>query len=433
MMRLFPRIKIARVFGLALGLALLASPALAAPLSPKDRVKTFEQVWRLIRDRYYDPAFHGLDWNGIHERYRPRALKAGNDDELYAVLKQMTGELRDAHTRFRTPGERQRASRRLASSPGVQIGNVEGAPTVVSVEPGSDAARSGVEAGMVVAAVDGQGVDQRLSQIREQLGTSSSDRATLLMSYYRLLSGEPASSVRISFLRSDGTPLEVVLKRHLVSMDPPVSSRMLNSGVLYLRVRMFDKASSKQARAELNRHRNAAGLILDLRGNPGGNFAGVLDLAESFFGERVQFGKVVARSGEQPSFMLRIFGVPGTLQTGHAGRQIYSGPVVILVNEGSGSAAELFAAGMQENGRARVIGRQSCGCVLGTVPHKIKGGGELDISEFAIVTGKGQKLEGTGVIPDVAVPLTLTDLRQHRDAALQRAEAVIESRTESRK
>lgn len=426
-MRRFEPCHFRRVFLLALLPALLFCQALAAPLSPKDRLKTFEQVWRLIRDRYYDPSFNGLDWNGIHERYRPRALHAGNDDELYAVLKQMTGDLRDAHTRFRTPAERQRASRRVETSPGLQVGNVEGSPTVVSVQPDSDAARSGVEPGMVVAAVDGQPVDQRLLQIREQVGTSSSDRATALMSYYRLLAGEPDSLVRITFRRADGTPLDVVLKRHLVSLDPPVSSRVLPSGVLYLRVRVFDKRIARQARAELSKHKNAPGIILDLRGNPGGSFRGVIDLANAFFGQRVSFGKVVTRSGEEPSFMLRVFGVPGSLQAGHAGHQIYSGPMVILINEGSGSAAELFAAGMQENGRATVVGRQSCGCVLGTVPHKIRGGGELDISEFAIVTGKNKRLEGVGVVPDVAVPLTLADLRQHRDGALERAEAVLAS------
>lgn len=426
-MRIFPRIRTLRLLGLAVLLVLWTSQAFATPLSPKDRVKTFEQVWRLIRDRYYDPSFNGLDWNGIHERYRPRAINAANDDELYKVLKQMTGELRDAHTRFRTPAERRRASRRVETSPGIQIGNVEGSPTVVSVQPDSDAARSGIEPGMVVAAIDGQAVDQRLLEIREQVGTSSSDRATALMSYYRLLAGEPDSMVRITFRQPDGASRDAVLKRYLVSLDPPVSSRLLPSGALYLRVRLFDKRIAKQARAELSKHRNAPGVILDLRGNPGGNFRGVIDLANAFFGQRVPFGRVVTRSGEEPSFMLRVFGVPGTLQAGRPGHQIYSGPVVILTNEGSGSAAELFAAGMQENGRATVVGRQTCGCVLGTVPHKIKGGGELDISEFAIVTGKDKRLEGTGVVPDVPVPLTLADLREHRDGALERAAAVLAS------
>jgi len=171
----------------------------------------------------------------------------------------------------------------------------------------------------------------------------------------------------------------------------------------------------------LRKHRAAPGVILDLRGNPGGNFSGVLRLADEFFPRRVSFGSVITRSGRSPSLILRIFGVPARLEAGHAGHGTYAGPVAILINEGSGSGAEIFAAGMQENRRATIIGRQSCGCVLGSVPHKVKGGAEVDISEFAIVTSKDKRLEGVGVIPDVAVPLTLADVRQHRDSALESA------------
>ena len=400
----------------------------ALALSPKQRMELFQQVWELIRDRYYDPSFNGLDWNGIGERYRRRAQNATTDEDLYSVLKQMTGELHDAHTRFRTPAERQRAARRVATSVGVLIGNVEGAPTVINVERDSEAARSGVEPGMVLARIDGQPAAKRLSEIQAEAGTSSSNRATALLSYYRLLTGEPGTLVRLGFLRGDGSTLDVVLKRHVVSLAPLVTDRMLPSGFAYLRVKMFDARAAKEARTDIKKQKGAPGLVLDLRGNPGGNFRGVLEIADAFFPRRVSFGGVVSRSGKPPSFLLRMFGVPAQLQTGHPGHQVYSGPVVILINEGSGSGAEIFAAGMQENGRATVIGRQSCGCVLGSVPHRVKGGGEVDISEFAIVTGKGKRLEGVGVVPDITVPLTLTSLREHRDATLAKAEALLESR-----
>jgi C-terminal processing protease CtpA/Prc len=82
---------------------------------------------------------------------------------------------------------------------------------------------------------------------------------------------------------------------------------------------------------------------------------------------------------------------------------------------------------MQENGRAKIVGRQSCGCVLGSVAHKVKGGGEVDISEFSIITSQDKRLEGLGVIPDLPVPLTINDLRQHRDGALEEAQRVLDA------
>ena len=100
---------------------------------------------------------------------------------------------------------------------------------------------------------------------------------------------------------------------------------------------------------------------------------------------------------------------------------------MILVNEGSGSGSELFSAAMQENGRAAVVGRQSCGCVLG-ISHfkKLKGGSELAVSELKYVSPQGNKIEGAGVTPNRAVPLTLADLQRRRDAALEAAENALQ-------
>jgi C-terminal processing protease CtpA/Prc len=81
---------------------------------------------------------------------------------------------------------------------------------------------------------------------------------------------------------------------------------------------------------------------------------------------------------------------------------------------------------MQENGRAVVMGRQSCGCVLGISRFKkMKGGGELAVSELKYVSPRGQKLEGTGVIPDKMVALTISDLQRHHDAAIVEAENLL--------
>ncbi len=192
---------------------------------------------------------------------------------------------------------------------------------------------------------------------------------------------------------------------------------------------MFREAVAKQFREELAAFKNAPGLIIDIRGNPGGEFGGVLGIANNFFSEKVSFGRIIARSGKGPSLMLRILGVPSELEVGGGSGQVYGGPVVILVNEASGSAAEIFAAGMQENHRAAIVGRQTCGCVLASVAHSVKHGGEIDISEFGIVTASGHRLEGVGVIPDVTVPLTLNDLRHHYDATLRKAVVILNSST----
>jgi carboxyl-terminal processing protease len=433
MTSIFSRTKFAKLLALFLPLLLVVWLSVFAwaghpkPLSPKQRLKLFDQVWQLVNEHYYDPAFNGVNWNAVRERYRPRVASGSSDDDFYTLLTEMTAELHDAHTRFRSPAERERADKSQASTPGIAVGELDGNPVVITVDPDSEAARAGVEPGMIVATVDGLPFAERLAQVREEVGTSSSKRATALISYHRILTGEPESKVRLGLLRSDGTTLNVTLTRHLIQLAPPVFTRRLPSGYIYLRFGMFDETAAREFKEELTRATGAPGIVIDLRGNPGGDLQTALRIAGGFFAEKVSFGKVISRSGKAPSLLLRILGVPSELEVGRPGGQIYSGPVVILVNEGSGSDAELFSAGMQENGRAIVVGRQTCGCVLASIAHRVKGGGELDISEFNILTAKGKRLEGTGVVPDVPVPLTLADLRRHHDATLREAVAVLNS------
>lgn len=117
------------------------------------------------------------------------------------------------------------------------------------------------------------------------------------------------------------------------------------------------------------------------------------------------------------------------MSAGGGGAQIYKGSVVILVDETTQSAGEVFASGFQENGRALIIGQQSCGCVLDAERgKKLKGGGVFNYSHLGYISGKGHKLEGAGVMPDKKVPLTITALRQGRDVILEEAERTLKSR-----
>jgi carboxyl-terminal processing protease len=107
----------------------------------------------------------------------------------------------------------------------------------------------------------------------------------------------------------------------------------------------------------------------------------------------------------------------------------YSGRLIVLVDEESGSASENFAALIQEGGRGLIVGRQTCGCLTRSFYESVKGGGRLQWSRVLIRILKGNKIEGAGVTPDRIVPVTLTDLRQRRDAALEEAERMLRGAT----
>ncbi len=108
------------------------------------------------------------------------------------------------------------------------------------------------------------------------------------------------------------------------------------------------------------------------------------------------------------------------------GTGLYRGPVAILVDAGSGGASELFTGLLQAHQRVTVVGRVSCGCLLGFLGYAaLPGGGRLAYSELGVVLPDGRRIEGTGVVPDVPVPLTLEDLRLGRDRTLEAAVAAL--------
>jgi C-terminal processing protease CtpA/Prc len=121
-----------------------AAQVSSASLSAKERVEVFEQVWKTIDEKYYDPSFNGVDWRAVRERYRPRVKSAAGEEEFYNLLNQMAGELRDAHTRVRSPRQNRDRKNREATSAGLLLYEVEGTPVVYDVTPDSEAARAGV-------------------------------------------------------------------------------------------------------------------------------------------------------------------------------------------------------------------------------------------------------------------------------------------------
>jgi carboxyl-terminal processing protease len=391
-------------------------------LSEKDRIEVFEKVWQTVNDKYYDSSFNGVDWNAARERYRSLIGGLKSDEEFYALLNRMLGELRDAHTLFRTPRQLAASKKRQATSAGISIRVVEEVPVIFSVDKDSDAARAGIEIGMIVRTIDGQPFAERFAQAQGEISASSSERLTRLRVYARIIAGEPNTPLKLGLTRADGTAFDVMLLRQTVSTVSPLTSNLFPSGFAYIKFNAFRGGTAKEVKAALEKFKDAPGLIVDLRGNGGGDVQEMLHIADYFFDSKVFFGRGVTRSGKPLSFLGGLVKVPLEAYVGGTGKQIYGKPVVILTSERTGSAAESFTAVMQENNRAWVIGGQSCGCVNAVINQIGMKGGELQISELGYLSSKGLKLEGIGITPDKVVVATLADLRRRRDAWIEEAE-----------
>jgi len=388
-------------------------------LTPSDRAEIFDIVWRTVNETYYDPTFHGVDWRAIGERYRPRMEAAPNDQEFYAQFEVMLAELRDSHTGFSGPPPPGTPPDGQPGSLGLSLVEIEGQTIVSEVEADSSAARAGLRPGMILRTVNGRPVEELYALIRANFAGTSSERAFAVLQRHAILYGGFLTKPRTLGLSNfDGSPFEVTLEQTPTATTPApqVEARRLASGSGYIKFDHWKPPADARFNAELAKLSDTPGLVIDLRANGGGQTDVLLNIASNFFAAPTYTGGFRRRDGTLDRY------------TTHAPAHLYRQPIVILIDERSASASETFTIFMQESKRAYVIGGQSNGALLNTRIQKIKGGGTLRVSIRAYVSPNGRVPEGTGVVPDQTVPLTISDLRQGRDAALEAAESYLKGR-----
>jgi len=412
------------LLGLAASLATNGNPRI---LSPKERAEVFEKVWKDVDEHYYDPEFGGVNWKEIHEHYLPLVRAAKDDKDFYSLLDRMTAELHDAHTRFSSPEQWTNRKKHQGVSNGFRAGYVDNKIVVLDVFPDSNAAKAGIEPGMIVTTLDGEPIAGRLAQSAKQVLPSSTERITRLRILGNIFGGTLDTPFRATFERANGSPLDVNFTRQILSTTPTVTASKLTSGFGYIRFDEFHPSLVKDFRKAVENLRATPGLILDLRRNRGGVGATLEAMAALFFDSKTLFERRASRKQVSASERDGHKTEEKQVFVGRHGGQIYRAPVVILLSEYSASATEVFSAGMQDSGRAKLVGSPSCGCVLGITHDRVmKGGGVLEISEILWFSPKDRKLEGEGVIPDRDATPTIASLQEKRDLVLEEGEKMLQ-------
>jgi carboxyl-terminal processing protease len=431
-----------RALPLALFLVLILSPF---PLSPsassaRDRVTTatregrlivFDETWRVIRERYYDPALHGVDWDELRARLRPLAAEARGESEFYTVLRRLTSRLRDAHTRVFAPDERFDWQRPTYISVGVSLREIAGEIVVTQVERESEAGRGGVRAGDELLEIEGEPVATVFARnLKEETGAST-DVAARQHAAARLFRGARDTFVTAVFATNNGRATKKIRLRRVLQNRQPALRVQKAEGFPVVNFNIFVPEIASELMRALRRGelRTARGLIIDLRDNGGGHAETMTDIASAFLPQGTNLGEFTDREG-------RIASTPQTraamLFAADAVAE-FRGTVVVLTSTRTASAAEIFAAALQESKRASVVGEQTCGCVLAIRRrHTLPDGGLLDISEMDFRTARHTRLEGAGITPDELVSPTRRDLRDGRDPALERAVRILKAKDEGR-
>jgi len=400
-----------------------ASRDLAAPESSPDlRRETFDVVWRTVKDKHFDTSFGGVDWDKVREQYAPRVSAVKTDGELYGLLQQMLGELRQSHFQIIPPEAivHSESSVPEEGGIGIEIRFIDNQAIITRVEPGSPAAYAGLRTGFVIKKVDDTAVDQVIERFSKSKASPAIVRLYMVRSVLGRITGKPKTMARIVFLDERDQLREVHITRERLKgeMSPAFGnfmpqytefeSKRLAGGIGYIRFNIFVMILMDRIRAAIREMNDAPGIIIDLRGNPGGvggmanGIDGMLETKQTTLG-------VMKMRTSQVNFIT--FPQPGA----------YSGPVVILMDGGSASTSEVFAAGMQELGRASIVGERSAGAALPSVFTKLPTGALLQYAIADFRTPKGMLIEGRGVVPDREVNLTRRTLLEGRDTQLEAA------------
>jgi carboxyl-terminal processing protease len=403
-------------------------------VSAEVRQETFDIVWRTVKEKHFDPTLGGLDWDKIREQYAPRAAAAKSNNEFYDVLRQMLSELHQSHFNIIPPEAIAEDDSRdpKGGAIGIDLRLVEGQPTITRVEPGSKAASAGLRPGFIIKKVDDFTADQIFGLFAKSNESQALRTLRITRAFLGRINGAPETTVRIIFLDERDQSREVTIVRERLKGEmsqrfgnfPPqyteFEAKRLADGIGYIRFNIFVISLMQRIKAAIRGMSDAPGIIIDLRGNPGGlggmapGITGVLEK------EQVSLGTMHMRS-DHTNFV--------AFPQGNA----YLGPVVILTDGGSASTSEIFAGGLQELGRAVVVGERTAGAALPSFFQKLPTGALFQYAIADFTTPKGTLIEGRGVAPDVEVKLSRRSLLEGRDVQLDAAIEQIKKQSKERK
>ena len=410
-------------------LAILLLLALATPgvaqtpaAQPTDaRRESFDIVWRTVKEKHFDPSFGGVDWDRVRQKYEPRLAKIKTDAELYNMLDEMLGELHQSHFGIIPPDAITAESRESETGGvGLDLRLIVDRAVITRADPESPAARAGLRSGFVITKVDDLPVAQVVSRLRKAIERPAMAQLYIERRVMAHINGKPATPVRLEYLddHDQAHSASLVREARKGEMSPAFGNlppqytefeaRRLAGNIGYIRFYVFVMLVMPRIRAAVREMRDAPGLVIDLRGNPGGVGGMAIGIAGMLAAEQDSLGAMKMRDGE-----LKFRFSPQ--------ENAYTGKVVILVDGDSASTSEIFAAGLQELGRAVVVGERSLGAALPSVIQKLPTGALFQYAIADFKTPKGVLIEGRGVIPDLDVKRTRGALLAGHDAQLDAA------------
>ena len=341
-------------------------------------------------------------WDLVHAQFVSQPVD--NTKLMQGALSGMMQSLGDPYTAYMSPEEYQQATAPLNGAYegiGAWVDTRGQYVTITGTMPGSPAEKAGLKPGDQITAIDGQ----------DMSSTPPDVAVTHIL-------GPAGTSVHLTILRQGSTnPLEVDVTRAKINVPSVVSKMLTQDGqrVAYVQLTTFGESTASDLTSALKNllPQKPAGIVLDLRNNGGGYLTSAVDVVSQF----VDQGTVlIEQSGDGSRQIYKVN--PGGLAT--------QTPLVVLVNGGTASAAEITAGAIQDHDRGQLVGTTTYGkgSVQNWIPL-VDNAGAVRITVAHWLTPNGHLIQGKGLTPDVVVSVSDQDTASGKDPQLDKAVQVL--------
>ncbi|HEY2017104.1 MAG TPA: S41 family peptidase [Bryobacteraceae bacterium] len=375
-----------------------------------ERRQVFEEAWRVMKNRFYDPKMHGANWAAAKDTYEPLLGYISDEEELHNVIMEMIGDMNASHTGIsgggRLPGQTQTEERIQTRYPGFDL-----EPDSSGYYKVSYIYRKGPADHDYVKLATGNYV---LAVNDKQLKTTDN-----YWKLFNILPGRKFEFLVNSKPSVDGAwtvtmePLGAVAQGNLnydrwVSDREAMVEKISDGQVGYLHIKAMDAPSLAKFQLDLLKNQDKKALIIDERFNGGGGIdqelLEILNQRKAYQSTRNRDSLEVKRPG-----------------------QAFFGPMVVLQNERSASDAEMFPDGFRRLGLGKIVGVPTMGAVIGTGSFTLLDGSALRTPGAGVFTSAGENLENFGVQPDIYQDNGPADFLTHHDRQVEKAIEVLRS------
>jgi carboxyl-terminal processing protease len=345
------------------GAASSAAPAAASSVPDRvdlDDVRNFSRVYEVIRQAYVEPVD-----NKTLMKAAISGMLSGLDPHSEYLDKQGLEQLSED-----TTGQ--------YSGLGIEVLEVDGTLRIIAPIDDTPAARAGIKPGDTIVKIDGKAVDPENVD-----------------DMFRRLRGEPGSKITLSILHEKSDqPIDMHLVRERISVTS-VKLRELEPGYVYIRLSQFQDDTAgdleKKFAGYVARHGHPRGAVLDLRSNPGGLLTSAVAVSDDF----LDAGGIVSTRGRLADSNLKFAAHPGDLLDG--------APMVLLVDNGTASAAEIVSGALKDNHRALIVGRRTFGKGVVQTVLPLDADHAVKLTTARYYTPSGTSIQAEGIKPDIAL------------------------------